>query len=496
MKSLHDLQFDNRFARLPEAFYARVQPRPLPEPHLVAVSEPACALLDLDPASLERPEAVRCLVGEQPLPGAEPLAALYAGHQFGRFVPQLGDGRAILLGEVRNAAGEHWEIQLKGAGITPWSRDGDGRAVLRSSIREFLCSEAMAGLGIPTTRALALLGGDEEVYRERIEPGAILVRLAPSFVRFGSFEVFYYRDQYRRLEELLAHVIEHDYPELAEAPNPALALLHEVVRRTARLVAQWQLVGFAHGVLNTDNMSILGLTLDYGPFGFLDAYDPGFVCNHSDWQGRYAFDRQPSIGLWNLSCLAQAMLPLLDPEDGEAAAELARDALAQYEPALVETWAAGLRAKLGLREARDEDQSLATRLLDCMAAQRADYTLTFRRLADLRLDGDPADDAPLRALFADPAALDPWLANYRARLRAEGSDDAERRARMCAVNPRYILRNYLAQQAIERAEAGDFSEVKRLLKVLERPFDEQPEHAELADLPPAWAAEIAVSCSS
>ncbi len=494
MKSLQELRFDNRFARLPGVFYSPVRPTPMPDPYLVAASPEACALIDLDPRALRTPEARDCFIGARLLPGMQPLAALYAGHQFGHYVPQLGDGRAILLGEVRNQDGSFWELQLKGAGLTPYSRDGDGRAVLRSSIREFLCSEAMAGLGIPTTRALCLLGSDEEVYREQIETGAVLVRMAPSFVRFGSFEVFFYREQYRHLRELADYVLAHDYPALREAAHPYLALLEEVVRRTARLVAQWQLVGFAHGVLNTDNMSILGLTLDYGPFGFLDRYDPGFVCNHSDHQGRYAFDRQPSIGLWNLTCLAQAMLPLLD-EDGNRAAELAQQALRGYEPALVETWADGMRAKLGLREAHDGDRELLGRLLDAMHRQQADYTLTFRRLADLRLD-DPAADGPVRDLFIEREAFDAWARDYRARLRAEGSRDAGRQAAMRAVNPRYVLRNYLAQQAIERAARGDFSEVERLRRVLARPFDEQPEHDDLAALPPEWADQISVSCSS
>ncbi len=299
MKTLDQLRFDNTYARLPGAFHARVQPTPLQDVHLVSVSERAAALLELDPHSIRVNGAVACLSGSAEWPGTEPVAMCYAGHQFGHYVPQLGDGRAMILGEVVNDAGERWELQLKGAGLTPFSRDGDGRAVLRSTIREYLCSEAMHGLGIPTTRALCMFNSAEEVYRERIESGALLVRMAPSHVRFGSFEVFFYRQQYAALKDLADYVIDHDYPQLREQPQPYLALLTEVVERTARLMAQWQLVGFAHGVMNTDNMSILGLTLDYGPFGFLDAYDPGFICNHSDYRGRYAFDQQPSIGLWN-----------------------------------------------------------------------------------------------------------------------------------------------------------------------------------------------------
>jgi uncharacterized protein YdiU (UPF0061 family) len=496
MYSLRDLEFDNSFARLTAGlFHSPVRPTPLAGAHLVSASPAAAALLELAPEALLDGEAAALLGGATPWPGTEPVAMCYAGHQFGHYVPQLGDGRALVLGEVATVAGERWELQLKGSGLTPYSRDGDGRAVLRSTIREYLCSEAMHALGIPTTRALCMLSSDEEVYRERIERGALLLRMAPSHVRFGSFEVFYHRGQYHQLRQLADYVIAHDFPALRERPDPYLALLREVVARTARLMAQWQLVGFAHGVMNTDNMSILGLTLDYGPFGFLDAYDPGFVCNHSDWQGRYAFDRQPSIGLWNLSCLAQALLPLLDAQDGEAAAELARDALAAYEPQLVEHYSAGMRAKLGLREARDGDAQLGARLLELMAAGGTDYTRLFRDLADLGIDGG-APEPVLRDRFLDRKAFDAWAADYRARLRAEHSEDAARRAAMRAVNPRYILRNYLAQQAISRAEEGDYSEIERLLGLLARPYDEQPEMAHYAAEPPHWGRHLEVSCSS
>ncbi|MCB1801559.1 MAG: YdiU family protein [Gammaproteobacteria bacterium] len=493
-RQLNTLAFDNSFARLPGGYSARVRPTPLAGARLAAVSHAACELLGLAPTALAESQARRWLSGAQAWPGSEPLAMCYAGHQFGHYVPQLGDGRAIVLGEVVGADDRRWELQIKGGGLTPFSRDGDGRAVLRSSIREYLCSEAMHALGIPTTRALCLFDSDEEVYRERIERGALLLRMAPSHVRFGSFEVFFHRRQYDRLQPLADYVIAHDYPQLADAQQPYLALLREVVLRTARLIAQWQLVGFAHGVMNTDNMSILGLTLDYGPFGFLDAYDPGFICNHSDYHGRYAFDRQPSVGLWNLTCLAQAMLPLLH-EDGDAAAELARDVLTVYEPELIAAYSAGMRAKLGLREARADDQQLSAGLLGAMADSGVDYTNLFRDLGRLRMD-DAGADAPLRDRFIDRAAFDRWAGEYRARLRSEGSDDAVRRAAMDAVNPRYILRNYLAQQAIEQAEQGDFAEVDRLMSLLSRPFDEQPQFGSYAAQPPDWAQQIEVSCSS
>lgn len=495
MKTLEDLEFDNAYARLGPGFHTRVAPTPLENPRLAAFNPRAAALIDLDPGEAARPDLAEYLGGARAFPGSDPLAMLYSGHQFGRYVPQLGDGRAILLGQVRNARGESWDLHLKGAGLTAYSRDGDGRAVVRSTVREYLCSEAMHGLGIPTTRALGMVVGDEEVYRERIERGAMLVRMAPSHVRFGSFEVFYYRDRFDRLAELADHVIDHHYPELRDDDHPCLALLNQVILRTARLIARWQLVGFAHGVLNTDNMSVLGLTLDYGPYGFLDDYDPGFVCNHSDHQGRYAFDRQPSIGLFNLSCLAQAMLPLLDPEDGENAADMARAALKAYEPELVEAFNAGMGAKLGLMESREGDDRLAADLLELMAGSAVDYTGLFRDLARLRLH-DPGADGPLRDRFVDREAFDAWATRYRERLLAEGSRDPERAAAMDRVNPRYVLRNYLAHQAIDRAEQGDFDEIRRLTDLLHEPFREHPGMEAYAAPPPDWGRRLAVSCSS
>lgn len=495
MQGLHDLQFDNTFARLPAGFHSRVRPTPLQGAHLISTSPGAAGLIDLKSEALRNADTLEWLGGERPLPGTEPVAMCYAGHQFGHYVPQLGDGRAMILGEVVNRQGDRWELQLKGSGLTPYSRDGDGRAVLRSTIREYLCSEAVHALGIPTTRALCIFGSEEEVYRERIERGALLVRMAPSHVRFGSFEVFFHRRQYAELRRLADYVIAHDFPDLQDHGQPYQALLREVVSRTARLMAQWQLVGFAHGVMNTDNMSILGLTLDYGPFGFMDAYDPGYVCNHSDHHGRYAFERQPSVGLWNLTCLAQAMLPLFDPEDGEAAAAQARDLLADYEPTLVRTYASGMRAKLGLCDARDDDQELSARLLGLMQADRVDYTNLFRDLGGLRLD-DATADAQLRDRFVDRPGFDAWAMDYRTRLRAEQSDDAQRHAVMQTVNPRYVLRNYLVQQAIEQAEQGHYGEIDRLLSLLSRPFEDQPGMQAYAGEPPDWGRHIEVSCSS
>lgn len=488
MPKLESLAFDNGFARLPEIFYSRVCPTPVPDPYLVCHSPQALALLDLDDSEIARPELIRTLAGNQSLPGMDALAALYAGHQFGHYVPQLGDGRAILLGEVKNAAGEGWEVQLKGAGRTPYSRGGDGRAVLRSSIREFLCSEAMHALGIPTTRALAIVGSDHPVYREDVETAALVTRLAPSFVRFGSFEVFYYRNQIEPLKQLADYVIARYYPELAARAEPYAELLREVARRTAELMADWQAVGFSHGVMNTDNMSILGLTLDYGPFGFLDAFDPGFVCNHSDSGGRYAFDQQPDVAAWNLTKLAQTLVPLLSVETASAA-------IGDYPRQFGQAYLTRMAEKFGLAPGEDR-LPILTDALQMLAQNRVDYTFFLRRLCDFDSSPD-AVNPPLRDLFLDRAAFDAWAARYAAALRQLGSADAERGQAMRRVNPKYILRNHLAEVAIRRAaDHRDYSEVNRLHALLTRPFDEQPECEAYAAEPPDWAKQIEVSCSS
>ncbi|TCO83678.1 hypothetical protein EV699_10162 [Plasticicumulans lactativorans] len=489
MRTLDDLAFDNTYARLPDAYFSRVAPQPHGRPTLLHVNPAACALLDLDPAEAARDDFALRFSGHAPLPGAEPIATVYAGHQFGVYVPQLGDGRALLLGEVVNARGERWEMQLKGAGLTPYSRMGDGRAVLRSTIREYLCSEAMHGLGIPTTRALCLVGTDGPVYRETVETAAVLTRLAPSHVRFGHFEFFSYTGRPEHAARLADHVIAQHFPALAGLPEAErrAAWYAEVVRRTARLIAQWQAVGFAHGVMNTDNMSILGLTLDYGPFGFLDAYRPGFICNHSDDAGRYAFDQQPRVGWWNLAALANALAPIIADHDA------LRAALDDYAPAYLAHRQALLAAKLGLAETRDGDEELVEDWLALLARFGLDYTNGFRALCELALD---AERHALRDHVPDREAFDAWAARYTARLRAEGSVDAERQARMRRTNPKYVLRNYLAQTAIERAQAGDLGEVDRLLRVLQAPFDEHPDGAAYAAEPPDWGRHIAVSCSS
>jgi hypothetical protein len=413
---------------------------------------------------------------------------LYSGHQFGVYVPQLGDGRAILLGEATNDRGERWDLHLKGAGLTPFSRDGDGRAVLRSTIREYLCSEAMQGLGIPTTRALCIVGSDQKVYREQVETGAMLLRMAPSHVRFGTFEVFYYRQQHDYLRVLAEYVITQHFPHLHGGADKYARFFMEVVEGTARLIARWQAVGWAHGVMNTDNMSILGLTLDYGPFGFMEDYDAGFICNHSDHNGRYAFNQQPYIGLWNLSCLAQALLPLAEKEELKAC-------LDRYAPLFEREYLRLIRAKLGLVEEQAEDRDLINEFLGLLEESHADYTIVFRMLGLFSTEPGAKNDR-IRESFLNPARFDQWAARYRDRLRSEMSRDAERQARMNQVNPKYILRNYLAQIAIEKAQQKDFSEVDRLLTLLQNPYSERPGMDTYAAAAPNWGKQLAVSCSS
>jgi uncharacterized protein YdiU (UPF0061 family) len=475
---------DGMLQALGPAFSTALPPQPLPAAHWVARSDKLAAELGLG-GWLASDEALAVLSGNTPAAGSMPLASVYSGHQFGVWAGQLGDGRALLLGEIQSPAGP-MELQLKGSGLTPYSRMGDGRAVLRSSIREFLCSEAMASLGIPTTRALAVIGSPLPVRRETIETAAVVTRVAPSFIRFGHFEHFTHtaRDLGAARELLHAVIVRH-YPELEAAAQPAAALLEAATVRTAKLLAQWQAVGFMHGVMNTDNMSILGLTIDYGPFGFMDAYVPMHICNHSDEQGRYAFARQPSVALWNLHALAQALLPLIDGEP-EAASEIALAALQPYRSVFPQSMLDAMRAKLGLASAEEDDQALIDDLLRLMAADRCDYTITFRALAT-----DSARDH-----FVDREAFDAWALRYGERLARENSLAAERHARMNALNPKFVLRNHLAQNAIEAAQQGEFGETARLLKVLEHPFDEQPEHAAYADFPPPGADAIEVSCSS
>ena len=492
MLTLDDLEIGNSFAGLPSSFYTTLMPTPLPTPYLVAASASAAELIQLDAKAFDTEKFVHAFTGNQTIADSRPLAAVYSGHQFGVWAGQLGDGRAILLGDVSAPNTEppgRIELQLKGAGLTPYSRMGDGRAVLRSSIREFLCSETMAALGIPTSRALCVTGSDQYVMRETPETAAVATRMAPSFVRFGSFEHWFYSDKHDELKTLADYVIDRHYPQLADQANPYSALLSEVTRRTAHLMAQWQAVGFMHGVMNTDNMSILGLTLDYGPFGFMEAFDAGHICNHSDQNGRYSYKMQPQIGHWNCFALGQALLPLIGSVDE------VHHALECYKPEFAGKLDQLLHAKLGLQSIRTEDDALLDQMFAILQESHVDFTLFFRRLGDLEIDNLATDEA-LRDLFLNRPSFDVWVQQYRVRLQQEDSIDAIRKLAMNAVNPKYVLRNYLAQMAIEKAQNKDFSEIARLLKVLEKPFDEQVENEHYAALPPDWASTLEVSCSS
>ncbi len=488
-RTLETLSFDNTYARLPQAFYARLNPTPFSAPpYLIHANQFTAELIDLDPEQLTRPEFAALFGGNVLAPGMEPLAMLYSGHQFGVYVPQLGDGRAILLGEATNERGERWDLHLKGAGMTPFSRDGDGRAVLRSTIREYLCCAAMQGLGIPTAQALCIVGSDDKVYREQIETGAMLVRMAPSHVRFGSFEVFYYRKQYDHLKTLADYVIDQHFPHLRDVDEKYAHFFTEVVARTARLIAHWQTVGWAHGVMNTDNMSILGLTMDYGPYGFMDDYDAGFICNHSDYNGRYAFNQQPSIGLWNLSCLAQTLLPLAEKTALKAGLET-------YQPLFDREYQKQMREKVGLADEQTGDAELIRDFLGLLQGSHADYTTVFRELNTFSTSKDEVH-GKVREHFLNHERFDEWAVRYRDRLRRERSRDEERCDRMNRVNPKYVLRNYLAQIAIEKAQHKDFSEVDRLFTLLQTPFADQPGMESYALPPPNWGKHLAVSCSS
>jgi protein adenylyltransferase len=463
------IPFDNSYARLPERFYARLDPTPVAAPQLVKLNTGLAAELGIDPDELASPDGVAVLAGSQVPPGAEPMALAYAGHQFGYFVPQLGDGRACLLGEVVGRDGVRRDIQLKGSGQTPFSRAGDGRAALGPVLREYLVSEAMAALGIRTTRTLAAVTTGESVWREKRLPGAVLTRVAASHIRVGTFQYFAARGDAEAVRTLADHAIARHYPDAARAENPYLAFFDAVVAAQVDLVARWLLVGFIHGVMNTDNCSIAGETIDYGPCAFTDAYDPATVFSSIDHAGRYAYGNQPRIAQWNLARLAETLLPLLG-EDDAAALEAAKASLAAFAPRFQDAYLIGLRRKIGLTTAREGDEALVQDFLTRLAEDRVDFTLAFRGLADA-----VQDDAALEALFTDRPALDGWLARWRSRLAGEpGTPDAAR-ALMKSVNPAFIPRNHLVEAALAAAvERQDYGPFEALLTVLSRPWHDDP----------------------
>ena len=494
MPSMSPIPFDNSYARLPERFYAPRAPTPVAAPRLIRLNRSLAESLGLDPDWLAGPDGVAALAGNQIPAGATPLAAAYAGHQFGQFVPQLGDGRAILLGEVIDRAGQRRDIQLKGSGPTPFSRRGDGRAALGPVLREYLVSEAMAALGIPTTRALAAVATGEPVVRETLLPGAVLTRVASSHIRVGTFQFFAVRGDVEGLRALADHVIARHYPEAVGVEKPYRALLEGVVARQSELVARWLLVGFVHGVMNTDNMSVAGETIDYGPCAFLDVYDPRTVFSSIDQHGRYAYGEQPRIALWNLTRLAETLLPLLAADETEAVAE-AEAALAGYGPRFETAYHAGLNAKLGLTEVRDGDPALAGDLLKRMAENQADFTRTFRALC--AASAHPEADAAVRDLFVDPTAYDAWAQSWRPRLAQEARDSAATEAAMRRVNPAFIPRNHRVEAMIAAAvERDDFAPFEELLTVLSRPYDDQPAMVRYAEAPEGGGVGYRTFCGT
>jgi serine/tyrosine/threonine adenylyltransferase len=473
--------FDNTYARLPDRFYARVAPTPVRAPRVVRVNRALCEILGVDADRLAADEGARVLSGNEVPSGGEPIALAYAGHQFGSFVRQLGDGRAILLGEVVGKDGVRRDVQLKGAGRTPFSRGGDGRAALGPVLREYLVSEAMFALGVPTTRALAAVTTGEPVFREEPLPGAVLTRVAASHLRVGTFEFFAAREDREALSILTTYALKRHYAAAVNGKKPALALLENVIEAQAGLVARWLGLGFVHGVMNTDNTSIAGETIDFGPCAFLDAYDPRKRFSSIDRGGRYAFAEQPRIALWNLARLAEALLPLLD-DDEEVAVREATDRLERFPTHFEAAHARVLRAKLGLMTEEADDRVLAHDLLERMAASAVDFTQCFRRLCACAADS--AADESVASLFADPVAFREWAERWRARLAKETLSPPSRAAAMRRANPAFIPRNHRVEEALAAAHHEDFVPFETLVQVLERPYEDQPDRAHLAE-PPA-----------
>jgi uncharacterized protein YdiU (UPF0061 family) len=487
-KGLEALSFDNSYARLPEHWYQRIDIKPLKGAHLASFNPPVAAMLGLDPCELDPDRLVSQINGDVSVPGADPIAMKYTGHQFGFYNPDLGDGRGLLLGEVINDKRERWDIHLKGIGRTAYSRFGDGRAVLRSSIREYLASEAMAGLGIPTTRALCLVASDQFTQRNGMEPCAVLARVTPCHIRFGHFEYFFYSRRYDELKQLADYTIDRYYPECRKADNPYLAFYQAVQSRTASLVALWQCYGFVHGVLNTDNMSVLGETFDYGPYTFMDRYEPGFVANKNDDEGRYAFDRQPEIVLWNMSALAQALVPLVPQKELE-------QSLVGFMKEFRDQEALRMRARLGFQREEKGDRELVDAFFRIARECQLDINRFLYALTEAN-DFNGLDLASLCGRCDTDGSLSEWLGHYRERLAREAASEPIRRAQMRAVNPRYVLRNYMAEEVIREAHNGDYKPLNNLLALLRTPAEKNEQLDHYAGTPPDWAGAICLTCSS
>ena len=487
--------FSNSYTKLPKDFYASVDPTPVRSPSLIQFNTKLAEQLDINVSALSDQHLAELFSGNELAEGAEPLAMAYCGHQFGNLNPNLGDGRAILLGEVTATDGLRYDIQLKGPGRTPFSRNGDGRAALGPILREYLLSESMHILGVPTTRALAAVSSGEEVMRERILPGAIITRVARGFVRVGTFQYFAIRGKIENTKALADYVIDRHYPELADSEKPYSALLETVIQQQAKLIAQWMQIGFIHGVMNTDNMSISGETIDYGPCAFMDEYHPAKVFSSIDRQGRYAYQNQPAAGHWDLCRLAEALIPLFD-EDQDAAAAKAQEAINTYPKHYEHYWLKGMAAKIGISKPDENDRELINDLLDCMADNKADFTLTFYHLSNA-LVAEDTNDQPVRDLFEKPEAFDRWATQWRERLNAEQSSDEVRQAQMHSVNPLYIPRNHLVEAVIRAAEDNqDYQPFYELLDVLKQPYTEQAGKEKFAQPPEPEEAVLRTFCGT
>ncbi len=493
LKAFNQLTLENSYLDFPEHFYHRVNPRGLKNAHLISFNPDVATLLDLDPCSVQPSDLARFFGGGDTLPGSEPLAMKYGGHQFGQYNPDLGDGRGLLLGEIVNHKGERWDLHLKGSGKTAYSRFGDGRAVLRSSIREYLISAAMQGLGIPTTQALSLVGSEEYTMREGMELCAKVLRVTQCHIRFGHFEHLYYTRQHDALKTLTDYCLTRYFPECKAAHQDSaeqayLAMFKQIRDLSIEMVVKWQAYGFVHGVMNTDNMSILGETFDYGPYVFMDRYQPDFISNHTDHEGRYAFKRQPDIMLWNLSCLAQALLPLIEREALVAALDEYKD---RYQQAYYQQ----MKTRLGWMTDQEGDNLLVDQLIQLATQQRIDLNRFLRDLCKLQPDKDSSLHQCL-SHFTDPVAATDWLVAYTQRTEREASSFPIRQQQMRSVNPCYLLRSYMLEEAILEANNGDYRLVNTLLSVVRRPFEDKAEFARYAGEPPEWAGGISLSCSS
>lgn len=474
--------FDNSYARLPERLYTRLAPVPVAEPGAIRVNQQLALELGLDPQWLASPEGVGVIAGNTLPPGADPIATVYAGHQFGGYNPQLGDGRAVLLGELLAPDGKRFDWQLKGSGPTPYSRGGDGRSPLGPVLREYIVSEAMHYLGVPTTRALAAVTSGELVQREQFLPGAVLARVASSHIRIGTVQFFAAKQDIDALQALADHLIERHYPEARDSDNPTLALLEGIITKQAKLVAQWQLLGFIHGVMNTDNMLLCGETIDYGPCAFMDYFKANQVYSSIDQQGRYAYRNQPAIAHWNLSCLAQALLPILD-EDKDEGLALAQQAIDAFPHQFQDAHTSGMARKLGMAEIGPDDTDLVEDLMELMEEHNLDFTLTFRRLADLAHEST-ADGGGVGGLFEVPEAMQSWLERWNRRLAQEPTSPAARQASMYRANPVIIPRNHRVEAALEAAtNRGDFTPFHELVDAITQPYSYRPELAAYATPP-------------